>query len=321
MALFLSEKDVASVVTMADAIEAVREVFRWSGEGKVLNPPRQHVSLPGGFLRLTAAAVPPMERMAVKVSSTLVFKSNSGRLLILSEMQSGRILALVEVFNLGSLRTGAASGVATDILARADARSVGIFGSGRQARTQLLAVASVRPIERVTALSPNRDYLDAFCKEMGERLRITVAPAGSAEELYQSDIVITATTSKRPVLFGRLLRPGTHINAIGGNMLDRSELDEEAVGRSDLIAVDNKEQAEQECGELVRAVESGAISWDRVKEIGEIAAGKSPGRQGRESITLYKSLGVAMEDVALAARAYERARERGVGIEVPLTEN
>lgn len=163
MALFLSEQDVAGLVSMSDAIEAVREVFRWSGEGKVVNPPRQCVPLPGGTLRITSAVVPPVERMAVKVSSTLVFQSNSGRLLILSETRSGRILALMEVFQLGALRTGAASGVATDLLARPDARRVGIFGSGRQARTQLLAVAWVHQIERVVAISPNTDHVRAFC--------------------------------------------------------------------------------------------------------------------------------------------------------------
>lgn len=321
MALFLSERDVEGLVSMSDAIEAVAEVFRLSGEGKVINPPRQCVNLPGGTLRITSAVVPEMERMAVKVSSTVVFYRNSGRLLILSDTRSGRILALIEVFHLGALRTGAATGVATNVLARSDARRVGIFGSGRQARTQLLAVAAVRPIERVIAISPKRAHLESFCQEMEEKLRLPVIPAKMAEELYESDILVSATTAREPVIFGRWLRPGTHINAIGANILERRELDDEAVARCALVAVDSKEQAKQESSELVHAVERGIMTWEKVGAIGGIIAGRSPGRQDRNSITLFKSLGVAMEDVALASRLYDLALERGAGIEIPLTEN
>lgn len=320
MALFISEKDVTSLISISDAIEAISAIFRMSGEGKVTNPPRQCVKLSEGELRITSAVVPPLGRMGVKVSSSLVFKSNSGRLLILTDTRSGRILALIEVFQLGALRTGAATGVATDFLARPDARRVGVFGSGRQARTQLLAVAAVRPIERVVAFSRQRDHLEAFCCEMEDGLHRPVIPAKTAEELYDTDILISATTAKDPVILGRRLRPGTHINAIGGNVIGRQELDEEAVARCAVVTVDNKEQAKQESAELVRAVERGMISWEKVREIGDVVAGKNPGRLTPDSITLFKSLGVAMEDVALAARVYELALQRGVGLEIPLTE-
>jgi alanine dehydrogenase len=321
MALFISEKDVKALLSITDAMEAVAQVFRLSGEETVLNPPRQCVAMPGGTLRITAAVVPPLERMAVKVSSTLVFKSNSGRLLILSHARTGAILALIEVFHLGALRTGAATGVATDYLARRDARTVGIFGSGRQARTQLMAVSLVRPLERVVAISPNREHLQRFCTEMRTELGIPVMPAKTAEDLYDSSILISATTSKEPVIFGRLLRPGTHVNAIGGNMLERRELDDDAISRFALITVDNKEQAREECGEFVHAVAHAGLSWESVREVGEVVCGKIRARPEPDSVTLYKSLGVAMEDVALASRLYQRAVEKGVGLEVPLTED
>jgi ornithine cyclodeaminase/alanine dehydrogenase-like protein (mu-crystallin family) len=321
VALFISEKDVTSLISISDAIEAISAIFRLSGEGKVINPPRQCVNLSEGELRITSAVVPPLGRMGVKVSSSLIFKSNSGRLLILTDTRSGRILALIEVFQLGALRTGAATGVATDFLARPAAGRVGVFGSGRQARMQLLAVASVRPVERVVAISPHRDRLEAFCHEMRDRLRLPVTPAKTPEELYDNDVLISATTAKEPVILGRWLRPGTHINAIGGNVIGRQELDEEAVARCAVVTVvDNKEQAKQESAELVRAVERGMISWEKVREIGDVVAGKNPGRPTPDSITLFKSLGVAMEDVALAARVYELALQRGVGLEIPLTE-
>lgn len=305
---------------MTEAIDAIRQVFVLSGQGRVSNPPRQCIDLPEGTLRLTTAVVPSLERMAVKVSSTLVFKSNSGRLLILSDTESGRILAFLEVFQMGALRTGAASGVATDLLARRGARTVGVFGSGRQARTQLWAVTSVRRIERASVISPNPSHVATFCTEMSARLKLPVVAAQSVEEVYDADIVITATTAKQPVLLGKHLKPGTHVNAIGANMLSRCELDDEAMGRFALITVDHREQAKQESAELVKAAERGIIAWDQVREIGAVAAGAIAGRQEERDITLFKSLGVAMEDVALSARLYEIARERGVGLEVPLTE-
>ena len=320
MALFLSEKDIEQLGSMAEAMDAVRQVFVLAGREQVSNPPRQCIDLPHGTLRLTTAVIPSLERMAVKVSSTLVFKSNSGRLLILSDSESGRILALLEVFQMGALRTGAAGGVATELLARRDARTVGIFGSGRQARTQLWGVASARTIERATVLSPNPLHVASFCAEMSARFHFPVVAAQSAEEVSAADIIITATTARQPVLFGSHLKAGTHVNAIGSNMLSRCELDDEAVGKFDLITVDHREQAKQESAELVGAVERGILAWDQVREIGEVAAGRISGRQRESDITLFKSLGVAMEDVALAARLYEMARERGVGVEIPLTE-
>jgi alanine dehydrogenase len=320
VALFLCERDVEKLGSMPEAIDAIREVFLLSGQGRVCNPPRQRVDLSQGALRLTTAVVPSLERMAVKVSSTTVFKSNSGRLLILSDSKSGRILAFLEVFQMGALRTGAASGVATDLLARRDARTVGIFGSGRQARTQLWGVASVRGIERASVISPDPSHVASFCAEMSARLKFAVVAARSADEIYGADIIITATTAQQPVLLGRHLKPGTHVNAIGSNLRNRCELDEEAMGKFALIAVDNREQAKQESAELIGATERGIVTWDTVHEIGEVAAGIIAGRQEERDMTLFKSLGVAMEDVALGARLYDLARARGVGIEVPLTE-
>jgi len=320
VALFLCEKDVEKLGSMAAAIDAIRQVFVLSGQAKVSNPPRQCIDLPQGTLRLTTAVIPSLERIAVKISSTLVFKSNSGRLLILADSKSGRILAFLEVFQMGALRTGAASGVATDLLARRDARTVGIFGSGRQARTQLWGVASVRAIEQATVISPNPSHVADFCAEMSARLHFPVIAARSAKEVYDADIIITATTARQPICLGSRLRAGTHVNAMGSNMLSRCELDDEAVSKFDLITVDNREQAKQESAELVGAARRGIIAWDQVREIGEVAAGFFSGRREEDDITLFKSLGVAMEDVALAARLYEKARERGLGIEIPLTE-
>ena len=321
MARFLSEADIASLVTIEDAIDAVSEVFSVTGTGGVINPPRQQIDIPNGYLRLTSAAVEPLNKIVVKVSSSMVFNSNSGRLLLLLDSRTGRADALIEVFHLGQLRTAAASGVATRCLARANAKSVGLVGAGRQARTQLLAMAAVRPIEKVVVSGRDPDRLIAFCGEMAEQMNVPVSAAKTPDEIYACDILIAATTSKLPVILGEYVRPGTHINAIGANRLERREVDDTLIGKCDVIAVDSKPQAVKELGALVEAVAGRHISWDDVVELGNCVASHETARPSPDAITLYNSHGVAMEDVALATKAYEIALQRGIGVEVPLTIN
>lgn len=319
MAIFLSERDIQGLVSMADAIEAIEQVFKVAGQGAVINPPRQQIDFPSGYLRLTSAIVTPLKKIAVKVSSSMVFASDSGRVLLLVDSETGRVVAIVEVFYLGQLRTAAASGVATRLLARLDASSVGVFGSGRQARTQLEAMAAVRPIRRALAISRNRNNLEAFCSDMSRALDFPVVPASSPAELYACDILITATTARQPVLDGDLIRPGTHINAIGSNRPERQEVNENLIPRCATIAVDNKKQAQKESTLLVKGVDRGLISWDSVKELGELIDSAPLTRRDELAITLYNSHGVALEDVALATKAYELARARNVGYDIPFT--
>lgn len=319
MAIFLSERDIKGLVSMADAIEATEQVFKVAGQGAVINPPRQQIDIPSGYLRLTSAIVTPLKKIAVKVSSSMVFASDSGRVLLLVDSETGRVDAIIEVFYLGQLRTAAASGVATRLLARPDASSVGVFGTGRQARTQLEAMAAVRPIRRALAISRNRSNLEAFCSDMSRALDFPVEPASSPAELYACDILITATTARQPVLDGDLIRPGTHVNAIGSNRPERQEVNENLIPRCATIAVDNKKQAQKESTLLVKGVDRGLISWDGVKELGELIDSAPQTRRDELAITLYNSHGVAMEDVALATKAYELAQARNVGYDIPFT--
>jgi alanine dehydrogenase len=319
MAIFLSESDIKSLVTITDAIDAISEVFKIRGDGDVINPPRQQIDIPEGYLRLTSAIVSPMKKIAVKVSSSMVFASESGRTLLLVDSETGRVDAIVEVFHLGALRTAAACGVATKLMAREDANSIGIFGTGRQAKTQLAAVAAVRPIKNILAIGRNADRLKTFCAETTKELGIPVTAAKNPEELYDCSVLVTATTSKDPVLFGKHIKPGTHINAIGANRLERRELDDDAIKRCTTIAVDNKVQTKKESAALLRAVEQGVLSWDDVLELGEFISGDIDTARAPEAITLYNSHGVAMEDVALATKAYELAVQKNIGLEVPFT--
>jgi ornithine cyclodeaminase/alanine dehydrogenase-like protein (mu-crystallin family) len=238
---------------------------------------------------------------------------------LLVDSQTGRVDAIIEVFRLGALRTAAASGVATQLLAREDADSIGVFGTGRQARTQIAAVAAVRPIKNVIAIGRNADRLNAFCSEMTAELSIPVTAAQDPLELYQCAVLVAATTSAEPVIFGEHLQPGTHINAVGANRLERRELDDAVIERCTLVTVDNKIQAEKESAVLLRAVERGAFALDDVLELGEFMAGTGQDKRDADAITLYNSHGVAMEDVALATKAFDLALEKGVGTDVPFT--
>ncbi|MGC1595985.1 MAG: ornithine cyclodeaminase family protein, partial [Candidatus Acidiferrales bacterium] len=208
---------------------------------------------------------------------------------------------------------------ATRLMARSDANTIGIIGTGLQARTQLEAITSVRKIESVRAFSRNAEHRAQFAQEMTERLRLPVEAAASAEEAVRdAAIVVTSTNSTDPVLEGRWLKPGMQINAIGANFPQKHELDGAAVRRCDIIVVDSREQSKIEAGDLIQMYGDDKRRWDSVNELAEIVAGKIPGRANSKQITLFKSNGSATEDVVVAGRTYELARQRGVGRQVSL---
>jgi ornithine cyclodeaminase/alanine dehydrogenase-like protein (mu-crystallin family) len=318
MTIFLDESGVARLLTMQDGIDAVEEVFCKLGEGKATNVPRVRAPLNEGTLRITAAVLHYSGYYGIKVSSTTVFGRNAGRLFCLYREKGGELCAVLQVFGLGALRTGAASAVATRHLARQDACVLGIIGTGRQAVTQVEAIAMVRPLEEVRVFGRDEQRRERFCKEIAARLNLDVRPVTSAKEAIEDcDIAVTATTSTSPVLLGHWLKPGTHVNAIGANYEYRRELDLQAVDRATVIAADDPDQARYESSDLSQAVEAGTLCWDRIVPLGEIVAGRTSGRTSGEDITLFKSLGVAAEDVALALRAYQKALQEGIGRTLP----
>jgi ornithine cyclodeaminase/alanine dehydrogenase-like protein (mu-crystallin family) len=240
-------------------------------------------------------------------------------LVTLFQAESGDLVAIIEANYLGQMRTGAASGVATRVLARNDARTIGIIGTGLQARTQLEAIAQVRKIESVRAFGRDRARREQFAAEMAERLKVSVSAADSAEAAVRdADIIITSTTSTTPVLEGRWLKPGMHINAIGANFPNKRELDDEAVRRSHVIAADSRAQSKMEAGDLMRFFGEDDSRWSAVLELAEIVAGKAPGRTSPEQITLFRSNGIAIEDIVVAGHIYELARERGLGKQIAM---
>jgi ornithine cyclodeaminase/alanine dehydrogenase-like protein (mu-crystallin family) len=315
MALLLNEAEVTLLLPMSLAIEAVEEAFRWQGEGKLTNKPRVRVPVPSGLLHVMPAALPEARVMGLKSYATV--RGGTKFVVLLFSAETGALLAVIEADRLGQMRTGAASGVATKHLARPDADRVGCYGTGWQARSQLEAVCSVRRVREVRVFGRDPDRRARFAEEMSSLLHVPVVAVDRPEMAARdASILITITSSRTPVLEGQWISPGAHVNAAGSNALQRAELDVEAVRRAGLIVTDSLEQAKGECGDLVTALEQGVIRWDEVHELGEVIAGRRPGRTSADQITLFESQGVAMEDLAVAVRLVARARERRVGTEI-----
>lgn len=318
MAILLDEQCIRGLIGMPDALEAMEEVFRAQGNGQVYNVPRVRAPVKGGIVRITAAVLSYRGYYGVKISSTAVFGSNAGRMFCLYKEETGELCAIVQVFAMGALRTGAASGIATKYMSKPEAETLGVVGSGRQARTQVEAICAVRPIKSIKVYSPTQANREKFCRDMAEQFKVEATPVDSAElAVRESEIVVSATTSEQPVVCGRWLRRGAHINAIGANYEHRRELDRDAVLAAATIATDDLEQVRYESRDLGIAVEQGTMSWDRIISLGDIVAGKIEARKLVTDMTLFKSLGVAIEDVALAARAYEKALATGAGVKIP----
>ncbi len=314
--LCIYEKEVVELFPMQRALERVEASFHAQHDGKGINRPRQRILLPGTSLHYMAAALPGEKLLGMKIYS--VSAESFRFVVLLFDAPSGGLLALIEADHLGRIRTGAASGVATKYLARADASRVGLIGTGRQARTQLEAVALVRKLDAVRVFSRDEQRRREFCREMNKRLNLEVKPAESAEAAVRfGTIVIAATTSREPVIRGEWLQPGTHLNAIGANMANRREMDDATLKRAGLITVDSIEQAKEEAGDLVLGLPGSGRGWEDVAELHEVVGGKKR-RTSEEEITVFKSCGIALWDVAAAGHIYRQALAAGKGKELDL---
>lgn len=318
MPLLLTEADVRAILTMPLALEAVETSFRRLGDGAAVSHPRRRLLIPGkAILNYMAASDAAGGYLGLKIYS--IARGVARFVVPLFRAETGEMVALIEADYLGQMRTGAASGVAAKVMAREDARTVAIIGTGLQARTQVEAVAHARKFDLIRAFGRDAQKREKFAKEMTERLGVPVKPASSAEEAVRgADIVITSTTSKTPVVEGRWIEPGMHISAIGSNFAEKREIDTQAVQRCDVIAVDSVEQSKIESGDLIQAFAGDESRWASVREFADIVTGKAPGRTNRDQVTLFKSNGIAIEDVVVAGKIYELARERGVGREIPM---
>ena len=317
MALFLTEANVVDLLTMDIALDAVEEGFKSQANGQAFNSPRSRLRLPGGVFNFMSAVAPGLGVLGLKTYS--VTRDSPAKLYVqLSSSETGELLALIEALDLSQIRTGAATGVATRYMARKDASTVGIIGSGHQASAQLEAVCRVRDIRAVKVFSPTREHRERFAVDMEARLGIAVRPVDTSEECVKdSDVVVAITSASSPVLIGEWISPGTHVNAAGGNHWRRRELDDDAVKRSDVIVADDVQQAMIECGDLIHPVDGGLLRWEQVRNLSDLVAGRASGRNSDTDITLFESQGIALEDIAVGIRVYEMALEKGIGRELP----
>ena len=324
----LSRADVQKSISMPDAITIVRDAFAQLSTNQATVPVRVPIPIQAhdGVTLFMPAHLHASDALAVKIVS--VHNQNPAKglplihaLVVVIDAATGKPLAAMEGGYLTALRTGAASGAATNFLARRDAKVAAIFGAGVQGRTQLLAIAAVRKLERVCVYDAIPGQMETFIAEMRSQPGVPSdmrAASSSSEAARDADIICTATTSKQAVLAYRDLKRGLHINAVGAYTPEMQEIDEETV-RASKIVIDHHASAMAEAGDLIIAMKKGFIKEsDIYAELGEIAAGKKLGRTRDDEITFFKSVGNAVQDASVARAIYEAAEKNNLGVEVEL---
>ena len=314
--LFLTEAEVDELLDMGLALKALEEVFEARSAGEVYNQSRYRLPTGSGSYNFMSASWP--KRGFAGHKSYVGGPGGVNFHVMLYGTNGEGLIALLEAGRMGQVRTGAASGVATNYMARQNASTVGIIGSGYQAETQLEAVCAVRDITDVKVFSRQRVNREKFAANMADRLGTKVVAVESKENAAEGvDVLIAVTNSVEPVVTGEMLEPGIHVNAAGNNSWTKRELDTHAIRKADLIVCDDIEQAKIECGELMQAAETGEFVWDSTVRLDAIVAGLKTARFSDSDITLFESQGVAFEDLAVCARLYELALEQGIGTRLP----
>lgn len=315
--LILTEDDVRQILNMDLALAAVEAAFRKLALDEAVNVPRQRCQTDTVMLHVLPAAAKTLGALGFKAYTTGRFSPQFK--VYLFDAKTGGLTAILDADFLGQVRTGAASGIATKKLARTDASTVGMIGTGRQARTQLEAVCKVRAIKNAKVFGRDEAKRTAFATEMSTVCGVEVEPVTTAREAVEErDIVITATSSREPVLKGEWLAPGAHVNLMGSNFLTSAEADVEVFRRAKLVTIDSKDQGKVEAGDFVAAMGEHVFGWPDVKEFAHVLVNRYPARQAPEEITIFKSLGLGIQDIAVGVKVVEQARARGLGRDVEM---
>ncbi len=324
--LILNQSEVATLLPMSTCIDLMRHTFASMARGDAIFPLRPVMLLPDrrGVLGMMPGYVASPESIAIKVITVFPnnvetpYDSHQGAVMLF-DSSNGRIIALMDASEVTAIRTAAASAVATDLLARKDARILSILGSGVQARTHLDAMRKVRNVSHVRVWSRTRERAEAFAAREGKNSQVAINVFATAEDAVRdADIICTTTAARDPVLFGEWIAPGAHVNAVGSSSPKMRELDASAVAKAKMY-VDWRESAFNEAGDFLIAKDEGAVDDGHILgEIGEILVGKIEGRASDDAITLFKSLGVAAQDVVAARHVYDRAQREGLGTAVEL---
>jgi alanine dehydrogenase len=317
MALLIREDEVNELVAMDVAADAVKEAFCQLGSGRAFHNPRSRIKLGGEMLHVLPAALPEMD--AVGLKSYTAFKSGIRFLVLLYSASTGELKAMIEAKRLGELRTGGVASVAIDKMARANVDTGLLFGAGAMGGAMLEGMANARSFNKLMVHDLNRDRLDEFCNLMSTKLNIDVVPVEDIDDAVRSSNVITTmTTSKNPVFDGAALQPGTTVVAAGSNLLQKREIDSKVIRKASHIVVEAIDQAEQEAGDLFVPIDAGHLHWNQVKELADVVLERISVRESDDEINLFKSVGLGIQDIAVAASIYEAAIEKNVGTEVPV---
>jgi len=317
VATFLSENDVKQLLTVTMALEAVESAHCDLANGLAQDTPRARTRLPQTVLHMLQGALPAQGVIGYKAYTTN--RSGNRFLVHLFDAASGLLEAIIEADYLGMVRTGAASAVAAKYLARPECKVAGIFGSGWQAEGHVRAICATLPLQQVKICGRQPEKLKAFCARLQEITGVEMVPMVSPEATVRgSDLIGTVTTAVSPLFDAEWLEPGMHINAAGSNALIRQELSEAAVRRCAFVCVDSVPTALAEAGDLLPLLEKGRLHSRQMVELGDVMIGRHPGRQCASEITLFESQGMAIQDLALGVRLLAAARERGLGVSLPM---
>jgi ornithine cyclodeaminase len=326
--LLLNAEDVRRALPMDEAIEAMKNAYASLSSGTAVVPLRTPLPIPDSeaLSLFMPAFVSSEEGKALAIKVVSLFPTNPARGLayiqaavLAFDPETGRAIALLEGSSLTAIRTGAAGGAAIDLLARPESKTIAVFGAGAQGRTQLEAACTVRRLETVFIYDSNPEKAQAFAAEMNGKGPIPgdIRVAGSAREAVESaDIICTATTSLRPVFQDKDLRAGTHISAVGSYRADMQEVPAETLLRASVF-VDSRSAALEEAGDLIQPLQARLFDESHIcGELGEVIAGRIPGRQSQDEITYFKSVGIAAQDAMAAQVTLANARRKNLGTEV-----
>jgi alanine dehydrogenase len=324
--LVLSEKQVQSLIDIAELISTLEKAHVQYSTGKAVMPVRLVVPLPQIQGRITSMPGFLHEDKALGMKVVTYFQENPKRdlpailgTILLFSTETGKLIAVMDGSYITAIRTACASAMATKVLANTKTPVLGILGAGVQARAHIQALTQVRKMDRIKIYSPSGTSAAAIKKDLEPALKIAIDVAGSAENAVRdADLVVTGSTSREPVIQSAWLKTGVHINAVGSHRPDYREIDGATMARAKVV-VDSREAIMAECGDILLAITEKSISENHIHgEIGEILAGTKPGRDSASEVTLYKSVGIAIQDVATANLVYRKAQERGVGTNVAI---
>lgn len=316
--LYLTEDDVTRLIDMPTALTVVERAFAALGRGEADNVPRMRAQAPGITLHAMSAAAGYLGFVGWKNYTTT--RAGARFLVGLHENGTGRLVALVEANRLGQVRTGAVTGIAVRYLAPDHVDELGLFGTGWQAESQLAAVAAVRPLRRVLVYSRSAERREAFARKMSERLLLEVTPVAEPQYAVEGlPLVVTATTSPTPVFSGSALADAALVCAVGSNWLDKAELDVTTFRRARRVVCDSVAGCRHEAGDMTPALAAGVFSWSQAEELAALV-GKTPAGDSATGVTIFKSVGMAIEDVALGVHLVQQAQAQRVGLVLPVEE-